>query len=161
MPYVFIGNDTILAMNDKIILDAGSGFESYFWNDGSTYQTLTISDSGSYWVNVFNGQCYNSDTINIEPINCDLYVPIVFTPNGDNYNNCFFADASKDIFDFELIVFNRWGEKVWEADNKTDKWDGKRNGRPAAEGTYFWITKYKCLGTPEKFEMKGSVTLLR
>jgi len=161
LPFVFLGHDTILVLNDKIILDAGAGFEGYLWNDGSIYQTLTVSDSGSYWVNVFDGQCYNTDTIKIEPINCDMFIPIVFTPNGDIYNNYFYADASDDIIDFELVVYNRWGEKVWVTNNLNDKWDGIRNGRPAAEGTYFWITKYKCLGSPREFKMKGSVTLLR
>ena len=90
-----------------------------------------------------------------------MFIPIVFAPNSDNYNDYFYAIASDDITDFELLVFNRWGEKVWEINNHAYKWDGKRNGRPAAEGTYFWIVKYKCFGSPKEIIKKGSVTLLR
>jgi len=161
LPEIFLGNDTIIGVMDDILLDADSGFESYLWNDGSTGQTLMVSDSGYYWVNVFDGSCKNSDTIFIEPVKCDMFIPIVFTPNNDGFNDYFFAVVSDDISDFSLMVFNRWGEKIWETDDLYDKWDGKRNGRPAAEGTYYWITKYKCLGSPQEFEKRGSVTLLR
>ncbi|MCD4731337.1 MAG: PKD domain-containing protein, partial [Bacteroidales bacterium] len=58
LPWVFIGNDTILAMNSQIELNAGNGFENYLWSDGSEIQTLSITEGGSYWVNVFDGQCY-------------------------------------------------------------------------------------------------------
>jgi len=161
LPFVFLGNDTILAMNDYLILDAGSGFENYLWNDGSYYQTLTVNEAGNYWVNVFDGMCYNTDTINIEPVDCEMLVPIVITPNWDGDNDYFFANTSEDIYDFSLIVFSRWGEKIWETENKNDKWDGTKNGKPAADGTYYWITKYKCLGSPQKFIRRGSVTVLR
>jgi len=161
LPFVFLGNDTILGMNDYLILDAGSGFESYLWNDDSYYQTLTIDEAGNYWVNVFDGMCYNTDTINIEPVDCEMLVPIVITPNWDGDNDYFFANTSEDIYDFSLIVFSRWGEKIWETEVKDDKWDGTKNGKPAADGTYYWITKYKCLGSPQKFIRRGSVTVLR
>ncbi|MEZ5196496.1 MAG: gliding motility-associated C-terminal domain-containing protein [Bacteroidales bacterium] len=148
-------------MNSQIELNAGSGFDGYLWSEGSDSQTITISEGGSYWVNVFDGQCYNADTIHIEPINCDLFVPIVFTPNGDIYNENFFAEASKDILDFHLTVFSRWGGVLWETTNKDDKWDGNYKGRKADEGTYFWLVQYKCMGSDQQFEKKGSVTLLR
>ncbi len=161
LPWVFLGNDTILAMNDYLILDAGEGMENYFWNDGSSYQTLTVNDAGNYWVSVFDGLCYNTDSINIKPVQCDMLIPIVITPNWDGDNDYFFADTSEDIYNFSLVVFSRWGEKIWETEVKDDKWDGTKNGRPAADGTYYWITKYKCIGSPEEFVRRGSVTLLR
>ena len=161
LPFVFLGNDTILAMNDYLILNAGEGFENYLWNDGSSYQTLTVNDAGNYWVSVFDGLCYNTDSINIEPIQCDMLIPIVITPNWDGDNDYFFANTSEDIYEFSLVVFSRWGEKIWETEIKDDKWDGTKNGKPASDGTYYWITKYKCLGSPQKFIRRGSVTVLR
>jgi len=161
LPWIYIGNDTILAMNTEIELDAGSGFEDYVWSDGSDMQTLNISEGGSYWVNVFDGVCYNADTIYIEPIECELFIPIVFTPNGDGYNDYFYAEASKDIIDFDLAVFNRWGEQIWETQDKYGKWDGQNGASKADEGTYFWVLRYACLASPTRFEKKGSVTMLR
>ncbi len=161
LPYVNIGNDTIIGIKDDITLDAGSGFESYLWNTGSEYQTITVSDSGSYWVRVSDGVCFNSDTINIEKVKCDLFVPIVFTPNWDNYNDYFYAVASDDITEFELIVYNRWGETMWETTDLNGKWDGKKKNRDCDTGTYFWVAKYKCLLSNKTFTLRGSVTLLR
>jgi gliding motility-associated-like protein len=161
LPFVFLGNDTIIATEDQILLDAGSWFDAYLWPDGSALQTFQVNEAGTYWVNVFDGICYNSDTIIIEPVNCDLFIPIVFTPNGDQYNESFYARASEDIYDFHLSVFSRWGELIWETFDKEGKWNGTHNGRSAAEGTFFWILKYKCLGAPQDFMKNGSVTLLR
>ena len=161
LPYIFIGNDTIIGIKDEITLDAGNGFTSYLWNTGSEYQSITVSDSGNYWVRVSDGTCYNYDTINIEIVNCDLFVPIVFTPNSDSYNDYFYAVASDDITDFDLAVYNRWGEQMWETTEITGKWDGKKNSKDCATGTYFWVVEYKCLLSNKTFTLRGSVTLLR
>jgi len=161
LPYVFLGNDTLIGRDSEIILNAGSGFESYLWDDGSVQQSLTIYEDGDYWVEVFDGKCKNSDSIFIEPINCDLFIPNVFTPDNDGLNDSFFADTSGDIFDFQLTVLNRWGELIWKSDNKEEKWNGKRNNSPAAEGVYFWILVYNCKSYDVQIKKKGNVTLLR
>jgi gliding motility-associated-like protein len=161
LPYVFIGNDTIIGIKDEVTLDAGNGFASYLWNTGSEYQSITVSDSGNYWVRVSDGTCFNSDTINIEIVSCDLFVPIVFTPNWDSYNDYFYAVVSDDITDFDLAVYNRWGERMWETTDINGKWDGKKNNTDCATGTYFWVVEYKCLLSNKTFTLRGSVTLLR
>ncbi|MCB2221772.1 MAG: gliding motility-associated C-terminal domain-containing protein [Bacteroidetes bacterium] len=161
LPEVFLGNDTILSSNSAITLDAGGGFASYYWSDGTEQQWLTVQESGTFWVEVSDGKCINADTIVIEPINCELFVPIVFSPNSDQHNDNFYADVSDDIYDFNLTVFNRWGEKVWETSDKTGQWDGNRNGHPSASSVYYWVVTYQCIGSPQTFERRGSVTLLR
>ncbi len=62
---VFLGNDTTIC--GSIVLDAGSGFASYLWNDGTTDQTLSVIQSAQYWVSVTDqtGTCSAADTINI------------------------------------------------------------------------------------------------
>ncbi|MCB2221773.1 MAG: gliding motility-associated C-terminal domain-containing protein [Bacteroidetes bacterium] len=161
LPEVFLGNDTILSSNSAITLDPGGGFASYFWSDGSEQPWITVEQAGAYWVEVSDGKCFNADTIVIEPIDCELFVPIVFSPNSDQHNDTFYADVSDDIYDFNLTVFNRWGEKVWETSDKTGQWDGNRNGHPSASSVYYWMVTFKCYGSPKTFERRGSVTLLR
>ena len=161
LPYVFIGNDTVIGIKDEVTLDAGNGFAGYLWNTGSEYQSITVSDSGNYWVRVSDGTCFNSDTINIEIVSCDLFVPIVFTPNWDSYNDYFYAVVSDDITHFDLAVYNRWGERMWETTDINGKWDGKKNNTDCATGTYFWVVEYKCLLSNKTFTLRGSVTLLR
>jgi len=72
LPVVFLGNDTVMTTNDTLVLDAGSGFVSYLWNDNSDGQTLTVAgasfDPGDYEFRVTvedTNTCKNSDTINI------------------------------------------------------------------------------------------------
>ena len=161
LPYVFIGNDTVLALNDEIELDAGYGFEDYLWNTQSHQQTIVVSERGRFWVEVYDGVCYNSDSIQIDHVDCDVFIPIVFTPNWDHYNDYFFASGFNDIKDFNLTVFNRWGETIWETDRISLRWDGTRNGKDADTGTYFWVAQYKCTSSEQQFTKKGSVTLLR
>ena len=65
LPVVNLGNDTALC-NDTLQLDAGAGFVSYLWQNGDTNQTFTVSVTGTYSVEVFDGTCFNSDTIVVE-----------------------------------------------------------------------------------------------
>ena len=65
-PVINLGNDTIICQNDSLVLDPGSGFASYFWQDGNTAQTRTVKTSGSFWVFVTdNNGCTSTDSINI------------------------------------------------------------------------------------------------
>lgn len=88
-----------------------------------------------------------------------LHVPNAFTPNGDGDNDIFYA-YGKDIAEFEMMIFDRWGEKLFTSDNLDDGWDGTYKGDLAKTETYVWKIKYKdVLGNPG--ELIGTVTLLR
>jgi len=61
---VFIGNDTLICSNDLLILNAGNGFETYFWNTSATEPMIIAESDGQYWVEVTNELgCFGSDTI--------------------------------------------------------------------------------------------------
>jgi|AntAceMinimDraft_16_1070373.scaffolds.fasta_scaffold09600_1 PKD repeat protein len=78
-PFVYLGNDTTICINDIIILDAGSDFTSYLWNDSTTNQTLTVDTTGTYYVTVADSNgCTVSDTINITIDVCP-YIEIGFS----------------------------------------------------------------------------------
>lgn len=94
----------------------------------------------------------------------ELDIPNVFTPNGDFVNDKFAIelkdDDSKDFreayLSSELLVFDRWGKKVFnQANYKSEDWDGDR----LSDGTYFYILK--CTGQYTNDIFKGSVTILR
>lgn len=88
-----------------------------------------------------------------------LHVPNAFTPNGDGDNDIFYA-YGKDIAEFEMMIFDRWGEKLFFTDNLDEGWDGTYKGDLAKTETYVWKIKYKdVLGNPG--ELIGTVTLLR
>src|SRR5690606_33810129 len=102
--------------------------------------------------------CRDSDDVWIlfEPL---VYVPNTFTPNGDEYNS-FFKAYGGNIRDFELMIFDRWGELVTTLHNINDFWDGTYKGNDCQDGTYTWKMKYKNLAGTE-FKKVGHVNLLR
>jgi gliding motility-associated-like protein len=66
-----------------------------------------------------------------------LYIPNTFTPNGDGMNDTF-GVAGEAIKDFQLQIFNRWGQLIYETDNANDRWDGTHNGQKVQMGTYVY-----------------------
>jgi gliding motility-associated-like protein len=83
----------------------------------------------------------------------------VFTPNGDLFNNYFIPKIKGETF-YELKIFNRWGQKVFESNSSTNNWDGTSNGVPCPEGAYYYIWHFKMSGGIDK-TINGAVTLLR
>jgi gliding motility-associated-like protein len=118
-----------------------------------------IDKKDSVWVEVFDGFCKNSDAIIIEVFNVE--VPIVITPNGDGANDRFRpGEGWSGISDHTIMVFNRWGEKVWESSDFESGWDGKQNGKIVADGTYFWVLEVFYGSERTKKTYKGSLTVL-
>ena len=117
-------------------------------------------DNPYYCVEVTEGICKSSDTIKIELF--EVWVPNVITPNGDSKNELFEPDPEKwqGINRHKIIVFNRWGEQVWESEDFPSGWDGKQNGRYVAEGTYFWVLDVYYGSQDIKQSLKGSLTIL-
>lgn len=143
LPNVYLGEDVVLFPGENVNLDAGD-YLSYLWNDNtaltSRYYLVNYTDSSvpdSIWVEVNDGNCKNTDAIVIEMFN--IKIPNVITPNGDGENDIFVPMDMSGINNHTITVFNRWGEKVWESNDFASGWDGKRNGKYVAEGTYYYI----------------------
>ncbi|MCD4682649.1 MAG: gliding motility-associated C-terminal domain-containing protein [Bacteroidales bacterium] len=173
LPDVDLGNDVTLFPGDNIELkpDVGTGNYTYIWiweNGTSSTNTLPVNYS-----QITNGQdiiivqitdtettCENSDEIIVEVFNVE--VPIVITPNGDGDNDRFEPGKGWNVTgNHKMIVFNRWGEKVWESSDFTSGWDGKnKNGNYVAEGTYFWVLEVHYGPDNIKKVYKGSLTVL-
>ena len=120
----------------------------------------TFSEPGSYHVvcSVNNATCA-SDSMEVTVAVAESYlaVPNVFTPNGDGKNDEFRV-AYRSLRDFHIWVYNRWGKLVYESTDPAKGWDGNINGRPAAEGAYFYVVR--AMGTDAdknaSFMMKAS-----
>jgi gliding motility-associated-like protein len=68
----------------------------------------------------------------------DLFIPNVFSPNGDGINDVFFVDYTGSQ-PFQLDIFDRWGVLLYQGTNKTIGWDGNTTqGQPATDGVYFY-----------------------
>lgn len=166
LPEIYLGEDRVIFPGETLELDAGSGFDQYLWQDGSGGQYFVITENNSnplnshYYVEVTEGICKNSDTI--EVVVAQVWVPKVITLNGDGDNEIFRADSDKwkGIGRHSMIVFNRWGEKVWESDDFLTGWDGRQKGKYVADGTYFWVLEIYYGSKEIKQTLKGSLTVL-
>jgi gliding motility-associated-like protein len=88
-----------------------------------------------------------------------LKFPDIFTPNEDGSNDVFRC-YSFFISDFEMKIFNAWGNSVYYSQNLAKGWDGKINGRPAPGGPYAYWAKGKD-ENGEIVEVRGYFNLVR
>lgn len=138
---------------------------NYSWGntDASQYSLQrTIANSGLYTFSVSNYCGTSTYTMTVAAIYCtaDIYVPNAFTPNGDGVNDVFQVFTSFDVVHFDLRIFDRWGEKVFDSNDIGTGWDGSYRHEAMPAGIYTYITEMNTLiGTP--VHRQGSITLIR
>lgn len=88
-----------------------------------------------------------------------IYLPNAFIPDNDGLNDVFKAEGSNLVY-FELQIFNRWGEKIFESKDITNGWDGTYNGNKAAIGVYSYRLLYRFTGEQGNHLINGHVTLI-
>ncbi|HAD12875.1 MAG TPA: hypothetical protein DCF33_10620 [Saprospirales bacterium] len=177
---IIASTDSCLQNNIPFSILTGVTISSVAWtfgdpssgvNNTSTSLTPThlFSTAGTYDIrSIVNFTC-GVDTIfrTISIVNCDsinedcqLYVPNVFTPNGDGFNDNFYPLTICTFEQYEFLIFNRWGGLVFNTSNQTDNWDGSENGVDCSSDVYVYLIKYK-FPTQQVKTISGSITLLR
>ncbi|MBS1607583.1 MAG: gliding motility-associated C-terminal domain-containing protein [Bacteroidetes bacterium] len=137
---------------------------SYLSNPFAANPVSTTVTPIKYIVKGTNAEgCSSTDSVlvDIKVINKGLYLmPSAFTPNNDGKNDCYRAKNWGFVSDFELSIFNRWGERMFHATNPTQCWDGTFKGVPQKADVYVYIIKAKSLCESSIFR-KGTVALIR
>ena len=145
-------------------LNAGEGYQSYLWNTGAQTEYILIDSIGEYYVQVYsyNG-CKSSDTIQILWGGEAFYMPNAFTPNGDGLNDVFAPVPRYDyVKNYQISIYNRWGELIFQSKELNHGWDGIYKGKPAMTGTYVYRIDYTQAGqTGESKTVTGTVVLIR
>lgn len=163
IPKGFLFGDTSICSYQTITLQPLKNYASYLWNTGSLSQSIPISKPGIYWLQVNdNNGCLGRDSITVVQKQCmtGLFVPTGFTPNGDSKNDKLRALLFGEIQSFDFVVYNRYGQKVFETKINTEGWDGTINGQQQALGLYVWVCKYKLVGQTEIIE-RGTTILIK
>ncbi len=114
-----------------------------------------ISDNG----------CPDADTLYLDvlPDIPELYIPTAFTPNGDGLNDEFMIVGNYPVDRFHILIYNRWGERVFESNNIQNSWNGLIKNQPAETGVYFYILEatVRLFDETRSVMQKGDVTLIR
>lgn len=107
-------------------------------------------------------RCYDTDTVYIRVIDDnDVYIPNAFAPNAKDRENQSIKIYANKVVKAEFLIFNRWGEKMYETDlGHIQGWDGYYNGEPAPMAVYVYYAKITFFNG-RKLEKKGSFTLVR
>ena len=91
-----------------------------------------------------------------------FFAPNSFTPDGDEYNQQWeFFVSGIDIYNFELMIFNRWGQMIWQTNDPNAKWDGTYNGEILQSGMYVWKASVKDPYSDLKKEFTGHINVLK
>lgn len=155
---------------DGFDLDAGNPGYTYEWDNGESNQDRRIDQPGLYTVTVTSpaAACERNFTSSVVDLcGYKLYVPNAFTPNEDGVNDLFGAVGGETVEEFELRIFDRWGELIFSSTNQDEKWNGNAGGihYSQTEVYSYWL-KYRYYGgcfvnTPEWVEKTGHVTVIR
>ena len=161
----FEERDTLFCQVDSLVLDAMiPNAVTYLWQDGSTDATLTVNQTGEYWVDIttMNGCVYSYFTeIFEEDCIIRLLLPNAFTPNQDGKNDLFMPMEYEGIVTMQTKIFDRWGHEIFTTDNPLIEWDGSTNqGKLAPVDVYFWVVYYEDI-LNNKLSAKGSLHLLK
>ncbi len=162
-PSFEFGPDTTLCGGLTLQLSASADNATYLWNDGNTNRTRVVTESGYYELTVSNACGTHTDgkLINILPFACEVFVPNAFSPNGDHLNDVF---APLGYFEFKkMMIFDRWGEILYETDKIEEGWDGTYEGTLLPIGTYFYVIQYEIIeeGAESFKSISGQVHLMR
>ncbi len=122
--------------------------------DADIVATITVTPT----LNTCTG-AIRTFTITVKPRTKDVFVPNVFSPNGDGKNDLLKVYGNY-ITSLEMRIFNQWGEQVTEIRNINQGWDGTYKGKPQPVGVYVYVLK-ATLSTGKTVTLKGSITLVR
>jgi gliding motility-associated-like protein len=90
-----------------------------------------------------------------EDANNNLFIPNVFTPNGDLFNNTFLVTGLNKCYTYDISIYNRWGQLYYHGTGNHLEWDGYNHGFLVPEGVYYYVFHGK-----EEGELKGCITVL-
>jgi gliding motility-associated-like protein len=124
----------------------------HIYQNAATYHVMLVADSGSI--------CADTARLNIEIPQGSAIGQIktynVFTPNHDGYNDAFEIKGLANCRDYELFIYNRWGQLMYHKTGNSFSWDGSFMGEEMKSGTYFFV-----LGAGRKPLLTGTVDLIR
>ncbi|UKN03529.1 gliding motility-associated C-terminal domain-containing protein [Paracrocinitomix mangrovi] len=170
LPLIYAGNDTLIGIGGEVTMWATSPSSvTLDWIpsveecvEGDCSIVYDVPDQATVYV-VFatdkNG-CVNTDSVLVD-INgyMDVFVPNIFSPNGDGWNDVLEIKGPR-LFNFTIEIYDRWGKRVYYADEQKDFWDGTMNGKPLEPQTFVYMLKGETV-LGDKIVIEGNVSIIK
>lgn len=133
---------------------------NYLWSNGAITNSINELNPGDYYVTITDNNGKDT-TINftIETLICKPIPENNFTPNGDGFNDTWTISRIQHFPNFELFVYNRWGQQVHQQSNTFIPWDGFSLVFPLPDATYYYILFLD--KSNKKDFIKGDVSIIR
>jgi gliding motility-associated-like protein len=157
----FLGPDQANCAREATI---NSPWQNTTWPDGSVGLQFSTNQTGALIIDaVDENNCAVTDSINIVLINLgNFFVPTAFSPNNDGVNDEFELFFQKENqLEFDLSIYNRWGDRIFLQSGINPKWNGVVNGRRVENGTYVYLIEYKSDQCDISESFSGDLLLLR
>jgi gliding motility-associated-like protein len=162
---VSAGPDQTIFEGGQVVLQATvSGNTPVTWSPSTgltigtdpLHPTAAPTVTTTYTITAGTGGCASTSTVTVTVLS-PLRIPNAFTPNGDGRDDTWEIDRIGSFGDNKVIVFNRWGNKIFETQHyqRGNEWDGTIKGKPAPLGTYYYVIT---LGNGRSFT--GPLTVL-
>ena len=163
LPSTFLPGDTSICGYASLLIAPVRQFSSYLWSTGDVSPSITVKSAGQYLLTVTDQfGCKGTDSIQVQTHYClgGAYFPDAFTPNNDGHNDVFKPVMLGNVVKFHFIIYNRYGQLVFESSNPDKGWDGVFSGTMQDAGTYVWSCSYQFDGDVARTS-KGYVILIR
>ncbi len=169
-------SDASMPVTDPVFqfTNTSTGADSYTWNFGDGTNSSAVNTShtypqepGNYTVTLTASSANGCSDIATQIIKIyeDLlfYIPNAFTPNGDEHNSEFkpVFTSGFDPYSFTMIIYNRWGEVMFESHDPNAAWDGTYDGKVVKEGAYTWTVQFRDSESDKKYKYEGHFMVLR
>jgi gliding motility-associated-like protein len=164
-PIAFAGPDgEIIAGESYNISGGGSG--TFLWTPASTLDNALVSSpvatpgtSTTYILAVTDGNCIAYDEVTVVVLESVLPYN-TFTPNGDGINDEWVILRIENFPDARVLVYTRWGQKVFNSSGYSTPWDGTNRGLSLAAATYYYVIELDPRNS-DVGQVTGSITLIR
>ena len=165
-PLFNLGPDRLLCPGDTTQFSISIPDVNLIWSDGSSQPLLVVTETGTVWVELID--VYDCRYVDSAAIVTDeaclieqLYIPSVFSPNGDDINDTWSIHPDAVIDRAEIQIFDRWGNNLFINTGGSLFWDGRsKDGRMVPLGVYVYLIKIQ-LGSGSVFLRTGDVTVVR
>jgi len=167
LPYVDAGSDFTLLLGEAGQLN-GSGAGTFLWTPSSDLScnncddpTFNITQSQYFYLTITDRYgCVNSDSVLVSVSDeSSVFIPNAFTPNNDGLNDQFIVKGD-DIESVQMLIFNRWGDEIFQSNDKNVGWNGIYKSKLVEPLVYVYKIKVT-MTNGEENKYVGTVTLVK